>query len=49
MIAILERDGAAGGMQYLLRLVQELKPHVAGIHIFPMRDYALARQIIEVL
>ena len=49
MIAVLERDGAAGGMQYLLQLVQELKPHVAGIHIFPMRDYRLAKQIIEVL
>lgn len=49
MIAVLERDGAAGGMQYLLHLVQELKPHVAGIHIFPMRDYGLAKQIIEVL
>ena len=49
MIAVLERDGAAGGMEYLLNLVQELKPHVAGIHIFPMRDYALARQILEVL
>lgn len=49
MIAVLEQDGAAGGMEYLLRLVQELKSHVAGIHIFPMRDYALAKQIIEVL
>lgn len=49
MIAVLEQDGAAGGMQYLLNLVQELKPHVAGIHIFPMRDYALAKQLIEVL
>ena len=49
MIAVLERDGAAGGMKYLLNLVRELQPHVAGIHIFPMRDYTLARQIIEVL
>lgn len=49
MIAVLEQDGAAGGMEYLLHLVQELKPHVAGIHIFPMRDYTLAKQIIEVL
>ncbi|MFR6290288.1 MAG: methylenetetrahydrofolate reductase [Peptococcaceae bacterium] len=49
MIAILERDGAAGGMEYLCRLVQQLKPHVAGIHIFPMRQYHLAEQLIEVL
>ena len=49
MIAVLERDGAAGGMKYLLNLVRELQPHVVGIHIFPMRDYTLARQIIEVL
>lgn len=49
LIAILERDGAAGGLEYLLQMVQELKSHVAGIHIFPMRDYALAKQIIEVL
>ena len=49
MIAVLEREGAQGGMRYLLQLVQELKPHVAGIHIFPMREYSLAKQIIEVL
>ncbi len=49
LIAVLERDGAAGGMDYLLQFTKELKQHAAGIHIFPMRDYALARQIIEVL
>ncbi len=49
MIAVLERDGADGGMEYLCNLVRELKPHVAGIHIFPMRNYGLAKQMIEVL
>ena len=49
MVAILEKDGAAGGMEYLCNLVQQLKPHVAGIHIFPMRQYHLAEQLIEVL
>lgn len=49
MIAILEKDGAAGGMDYLCKLVQQLKPQVAGIHIFPMRQYNLAEQLIEVL
>lgn len=49
MVAILEKDGAAGGMKYLCNLVQQLKPHVAGIHIFPMRQYHLAEQLIEVL
>lgn len=49
MIAVLERDGAQGGMAYLLNFVGQLKTHAAGIHIFPMRDYALAKQIIEVL
>lgn len=49
MIAVLERDGAEGGMEYLLRFVQELGRHASGIHIFPMRDYALAKRIIEVL
>ena len=49
MIAVLESDGAEGGMAYLLDLVQTLKPHVAGIHIFPMRNYTLAKQIIQVL
>jgi len=49
MIAVLERDGAAGGMEYLLRFAQKLEHYAAGIHIFPMRDYALAKQIIEVL
>jgi 5,10-methylenetetrahydrofolate reductase len=49
MIAILERDGEAGGMAYLRDLVQKLKPQVAGIHIFPMRKYHLAEQLIEVL
>lgn len=49
MIAVLEQDGAAGGMEYLLQFVRELSRHAAGIHIFPMRDYALAKQIIEVL
>ncbi len=49
MIAVLERDGADGGMEYLRNLVRELKPHVAGIHIFPMRNYSLVKQMIEVL
>ena len=49
MVSILEKDGAAGGMEYLCNLVQQLKPHVAGIHIFPMRQYHLAEQLIEVL
>lgn len=49
MIAILEQDGAAGGMEYLCDLVRQLKPRVAGIHIFPMRQYQLAEQLIEVL
>lgn len=49
MVAILEKNGAAGGMEYLCNLVQQLKPHVAGIHIFPMRQYHLAEQLIEVL
>ena len=49
MIAILEKDGAAGGMDYLCKLVQQLKPQVAGIHILPMRQYNLAEQLIEVL
>lgn len=49
MIAILEKDGAAGGMEYLCNLVQQLKSLVAGIHIFPMRQYHLAEQLIEVL
>ena len=49
MVAILEKDGAAGGMEYLCNLVQQLKPQVAGIHIFPMRQYHLAEQLIEVL
>lgn len=49
MVTILEKDGAAGGMEYLCNLVQQLKPHVAGIHIFPMRQYHLAEQLIEVL
>ncbi|MBP3342090.1 MAG: methylenetetrahydrofolate reductase, partial [Peptococcaceae bacterium] len=49
MIAVLERDGAEGGIEYLLQFVQELQHHAAGIHIFPMRDYALAKRIIEVL
>ena len=49
MMYILEKDGAAGGMEYLCNLVQQLKPHVAGIHIFPMRQYHLAEQLIEVL
>ncbi len=49
MIAILEQDGAAGGMEYLCDLVRQLKPQVAGIHIFPMRQYHLAEQLIEVL
>ena len=49
VIAILERDGAQGGMEYLKQLVQQLKPIAAGIHIFPMRQYHLAEQLIEVL
>ena len=49
LIAVLERDGASGGLQYLLQFVKELNNRVAGIHIFPMRDYTLAKQIIEVL
>ena len=49
MMYILEKDGAAGGMEDLCNLVQQLKPHVAGIHIFPMRQYHLAEQLIEVL
>lgn len=49
MIAILEKEGAEGGMRYLQELVQELKPIAAGIHIFPMRQYSLAEQLIEVL
>lgn len=49
MMYILEKDGAAGGMEYLCNLVQQLRPHVAGIHIFPMRQYHLAEQLIEVL
>ena len=49
MIAILEKEGAEGGMRYLQELVQKLKPIAAGIHIFPMRQYSLAEQLIEVL
>ena len=49
MIAVLERDGAEGGIEYLLQFVQKLQHHAAGIHIFPMRDYTLAKRIIEVL
>lgn len=49
MIAVLERDGEAGGMDYLCRLVQQLKPIAAGIHIFPMRRYSLAELLIEAL
>jgi len=49
MIAILERDGEAGGMDYLCRLVQQLKSIAAGVHIFPMRRYSLAEQLIEAL
>ena len=49
MIATLEKEGAEGGMRYLQELVQELKPIAAGIHIFPMRQYSLAEQLIEVL
>ena len=49
MIAILEKDGAEGGMRYIQELVQQLKPVTAGIHIFPMRQYHLAERIIEVL
>ena len=49
MIAILEKEGAEGGIRYLCDLVQKLKPLAAGIHIFPMRQYSLAEQIIEVL
>lgn len=49
MMAILEKEGAEGGMRYLQELVQELKPIAAGIHIFPMRQYSLAEQLIEVL
>ena len=36
-------------MEYLKQLVQQLKPIAAGIHIFPMRQYHLAEQLIEVL
>ena len=49
MIAILEKEGAEGGMRYIQDLVQKLKPIAAGIHIFPMRQYQLAERIIEVL
>ena len=49
VIAILEKEGAEGGMRYICDLVQKLKPVVAGIHIFPMRQYSLAERIIEVL
>lgn len=49
MIATLEKEGAEGGMRYLQELVQKLKPIAAGIHIFPMRQYSLAEQLIEVL
>ena len=49
MIAILEKEGAEGGMRYIQNLVQQLKPVAAGIHIFPMRQYSLAERIIEVL
>lgn len=49
VIAILERDGADGCMEYLCRLVERLSKCTAGIHIFPMGRYQLAETLLEAL
>ena len=49
VIEIVKKDGAEGGMKYLCQFVRQLKSVAAGIHIFPMRQYHLAEQLVEVL
>lgn len=49
MIEVLEAQGPEGGMEYLCQMVSNLYAQIDGIHIFPMGDYHLAQQLIEVV
>ena len=46
MIAVLERDGQAGGIAWCKALIEDIRPLVAGVHIFPMGDYTMAQQLV---
>ena len=46
MIRILERDGREGGLAWCRALIDEIRPMVSGIHIFPMGDYTLAESLV---
>ena len=46
MIAVLERDGRAGGIAWCKALIEEIRPLSAGVHIFPMGDYEMAEKLV---
>ena len=46
MIAILETKGREGGLKWCRDLIKAIKGDIAGIHIFPMGDYALAESLV---
>lgn len=46
MIRLLETDGREGGLAWCKALIEEIRPLVAGIHIFPMGDYTLAESLV---